>query len=434
MRINKINIRNFKGFDYKEIEFISPSFTVLIGENASGKSTVLDAVAIALGTFLIGIDGVQSRSLKKHEIRNIATTPESIEAQLPVVLDGNFIINNQTLAFHRTQQKLRGSLTYKDSAEIIDIARNYTKRIRTNVDTDFNLPLIAYHSTSRLWTEIRERKKYYKKSSRLDGYYRCLDPKSIKQRFFSWFRTFEDSALKFKKDKSLYHAFTNAITTVVDDWESIHYSWEADDIMGQLKNDEWVPFNHLSDGYRGLISLVADLAYRCIKLNPHLGKDVIKETSGVVLIDEIDLHIHPKWQRTIVQKLKNAFPKIQFIVTTHSTFIVQSVRAEEVINLNENVLDHHPSDQTLEQNALYMGIEDIRSAIFEEKEKTATQVLEKINTAQSLEGVEKENLINEIDQLIIKHSNDPAFVAELKFKRLAKLGNSTSKPEEDEAS
>jgi predicted ATP-binding protein involved in virulence len=93
-------------------------------------------------------------------------------------------------------------------------------------------------------------------------------------------------------------------------------------------------FGQLSDGYRNLIGMVADIAYRCIKLNPHLGENVISHTPGIVLIDDLDLHLHPNWQKRIVADLKNIFTSIQFVATTHSPFIVQSLKADELINLD----------------------------------------------------------------------------------------------------
>lgn len=94
----------------------------------------------------------------------------------------------------------------------------------------------------------------------------------------------------------------------------------------------------MSDGYRNMIGMIADIAYRCIKLNPHLGVNALKETNGLVLIDELDLHLHPSWQKAIVKELTTSFPKIQFVATTHSPFIVQSLAKDQIINLEDQEL------------------------------------------------------------------------------------------------
>ena len=94
----------------------------------------------------------------------------------------------------------------------------------------------------------------------------------------------------------------------------------------------------MSDGYRNMIGMIADIAYRCIKLNPHLGVNALKETNGLVLIDKLDLHLHPSWQKAIVKELTTSFPKIQFVATTHSPFIVQSLAKDQTINLEDQEL------------------------------------------------------------------------------------------------
>ena len=86
-----------------------------------------------------------------------------------------------------------------------------------------------------------------------------------------------------------------------------------------------VPFHLLSDGYRNVVGMAADIAYRMATLNPHLLERVIGETPGIVMIDEIDLHLHPNWQRQVVDHLLRAFPQVQFVATTHSPFIIQSL-------------------------------------------------------------------------------------------------------------
>ncbi len=86
----------------------------------------------------------------------------------------------------------------------------------------------------------------------------------------------------------------------------------------------------LSDGFRSILSMVADLAYRMVRLNPQLGEKAITNTPGVVLIDEIDMHLHPLWQQTVLLDMQRAFPQIQFIVTTHSPQVISSVPPESV--------------------------------------------------------------------------------------------------------
>jgi predicted ATP-binding protein involved in virulence len=86
-----------------------------------------------------------------------------------------------------------------------------------------------------------------------------------------------------------------------------------------------LPVSLTSDGIKAAFSLVADIAYRCVRLNPLYGADACKLTQGVVMIDEVDLFLHPAWQQRILPDLQRIFPKIQFIVTTHSPQVISSV-------------------------------------------------------------------------------------------------------------
>ena len=134
----------------------------------------------------------------------------------------------------------------------------------------------------------------------------------------------------------------NAIAACIENVEEIYFDFERKDIVIHFANDKFLEFSSLSDGQRTLIAMVADIARRACLLNPHLGENAVKDTPGVVLIDELDLHLHPKWQRSIVANLKKAFPKIQFFATTHSPQIIGEVRTEELIVLGEDGVVQRP--------------------------------------------------------------------------------------------
>ena len=416
MKIQRLTIQNFKGNINSSYNFNS-QFTVLIGDNGTGKSSILDTISIAIGTMLMGtnssfgINGRKTRPLLPNEIRKIMVSPENIEFT-DVQLSGEFIYENKLLSWKRNQPRTSKNLSYSNAKELRDLGKYFINNIEENID----IPLMVYHSTARLVGEIYGKKTSYEKiGSRLDGYYACLDPRSIKQKFISWFKTFEDSALKFNKDKTLYYAYTNTLASIVPEWQEVRFHWGLDDIVGKQKDGTWLPLSNLSDGYRSIIKLASDIAYRAIKLNPHLGIDTVKKTKGIVLIDEIDMHLHPKWQQKIVADLKTAFPNLQFIATTHSPFIVQSLNADEILNLGNNRIDEHPNTMSLEQNAIFMGVESKNSTSFNKKEKAAIEYLEILNNKSPNKDIDR---LNEL----IETSSDPVFKAKLQLERLAKIG------------
>ncbi len=240
-----------------------------------------------------------------------------------------------------------------------------------------------------------------------------------------WIKTTESSLLQMfdeseqELDKGLYKAFIATIDRMINDWSNIHFNLKRNDIVGQLKDGSWQQFDSLSDGYRNIIRLSADIAYRAIKLNPHLGKDAVIMAKGVVLIDEIDMHLHPKWQRTVIEDLREAFPNIQFIYTTHSPFIIQSLKAEEIINLDGNSSEE-PYVKSIEEIAeTIMNIDDVkRSKLFIRYQETAAKYFSLIKEGKSSKtDNQTDQLKIQLDKLELEFSNDPVYIALMKSER-----------------
>jgi predicted ATP-binding protein involved in virulence len=124
----------------------------------------------------------------------------------------------------------------------------------------------------------------------------------------------------------------NAIIGCLDGVRELYFDFDYGEVI--VKGDSfWQPFSNLSDGLGCMLATVGDIAMKAAMLNPHLGADVLKETPGVALIDELDLHLHPKWQRHVIEDLRRTFPKIQFFATTHSPQIVGETQPESLILL-----------------------------------------------------------------------------------------------------
>jgi len=301
-----------------------------------------------------------------------------------------------------------------ENGDILQLGESYN-----NHQEDTKLPLLAYYGTDRLWSNNQE-VSYKKRGYRLDGYKKALNPNYPNRTFLSWYKTYENEILKFRKDDSLLRAFKNAITTCIEEWSDIGFSPIDDDLKGLLspENEEpyWMLFGMLSDGYRNLIGMVADMAYRCITLNPQLKENAVTETEGVVLIDEVGLHLHPKWQRKVVDDLKRTFPKVQFIATTHSPFVVQSLKASELVNMNTEV-EINPTALTVEEVAIdLMGVPSKYGEENTQQEALSRDYLLKVNELQKSNG-SAEEILKELDK--IEHDiSDPAVRAFLKMRRL----------------
>jgi len=146
----------------------------------------------------------------------------------------------------------------------------------------------------------------------------------------------EATTLQKKNEGGVLFAVKQAIANCMENWGEVFYDFSEDDLIAtSIDGSRALPFRMLSDGERNMLAMVADIARRAAILNPHLEERALTQTPGIVLIDEIDLHLHPRWQRRVVDNLRETFPNLQFIATTHSPFIIQSLRAGELIDLNE---------------------------------------------------------------------------------------------------
>lgn len=425
MRVNKIELHNFRNFEDIFFEFPS-QFSVVIGENGKGKSSLLQAVRLAAGTFLLGLDEPQRLHIQKEDVRRI-DAGHRFAPQRDCYFHAWGEINGQAIDWKRTLAREGGRTDSKNAAALIEIASTLNKRVNENLENDVDLPVFCFFSTARLWSEAKQRIDLKKKGSKIkDGYAKCLDIKSDRITPLEWIKANYYKGLKGKEREGLLEAVLEAITTCVPAWSELEWDEDSDDLAGIYKENgssSFVPLYYLSDGLRTMAGMIAEIAYRCVILNDHLGRNAVKKSEGIVMIDEIDMHLHPNWQRQVITDMKKAFPNIQFIVTTHSPFIVQSVKQEELINLDPATAAD-PITLGLEEVAKdIMGVSDTRSEYYQEYFSLAADYFKMLETAEHLTSPnEKEDLRKKLDEVESKFQQDPAYAAFLKLNRAAKLG------------
>lgn len=130
-------------------------------------------------------------------------------------------------------------------------------------------------------------------------------------------------------------AIEQAVLRCLQGAKRCFYDVNHQELRLELDTGELVPFSQLSDGYRNLVAMVADITWRASQLNPHHGADAARKATGVVLIDELELHLHPAWQRRVIDDLLATFPNLQFVATTHSPQIIASARPEHMWLLHQ---------------------------------------------------------------------------------------------------
>jgi predicted ATP-binding protein involved in virulence len=329
MRIDSLTVQNFDGFKDRTFSF-NPRFNLLIGDNASGKTSVLDALAIAAGSWFLGIPGYErSPGIEPDEVRvagHAHLDSYTFEKQFPSRIECSGIVMGQDIIWARELQREGGRTTTGEAGAIRDHAGEAARRVRAG--EEITLPLICAYGTERLRNPGANGTQG--KPSRLDGYRRCLNFTIQETGLISWIRDQGTVTQHLKGDTIALSLVKGAITACMEGATSIYYDGRYKDLVVDLEGHGPQFFKNLSDGQRIMLMLVGDLAERAAMLNPHLGTNALQGTPGLVMIDELDLHLHPKWQRRVIQDLKTTFPSIQFIATTHSPQLVGEALPEEI--------------------------------------------------------------------------------------------------------
>lgn len=349
MYLEKLKLHNFRCYEKLEIDF-NRQLTVLVGKNGSGKTTVLEAIAIALGTWFVGFNIVNAKGINKRtdplrKAYQIGAT-DDVQTQFPVEIEAWGKIEeskDQILHWKRELYTPTGTMTTKDAKQIVEYAAEYQKAISEG-RTDIYLPMVAYYGTGRLWDYHRQKRiDVFKVSSRTNGYIDCLDGTANVKLMMDWFQIMTINKYQRQEENlesnpeldTVYLAMEKCLKNLSGYSDvKIRYNMGTQELdvyySEQDKQRMRIPLNQLSDGYKGMISLVADIAYRMATLNPQLGTEVLSKGDGVVLIDEVDLHLHPAWQQKVINNLMNIFPKVQFIVSTHAPAIISSVKTDKL--------------------------------------------------------------------------------------------------------
>ncbi|MEO7733885.1 MAG: AAA family ATPase [Kofleriaceae bacterium] len=333
MKLEHLKLVNFRGFSSFEISF-DPSFTVLLGENMAGKSAVLDGTAVALSVLLSSNRLALVKRISDAEVRRVVHDIEGVpdlQLQFPVVAEISAAMDDpeERTSFRQTRSEHSTDMYSSDPTE------QPLARSRQLV----NLPLAAHYGTQRVWRGQRIEQPIGI-GAREDGYDRWFDSAATHGLFAGWMR--KQTLVQLQRGGRYIQpqlaTVESAVKSCIADVRRFWFDVQYDELRLERTSGEIQSFAMLSEGVRNMVAMVADIAWRAAVINPHLGPDAHLTTDGVVLIDELDLHLHPAWQRRIVGDLQRTFPRIQFIVTTHSPQIVASVSREQIRLLEQNRL------------------------------------------------------------------------------------------------
>jgi len=356
MRIDKIEIENFKLFDKVEFSF-NAHFNLIIGINGSGKSSLLRALAVALGGWANAYikDDRNLRPIEKNEIREIQREGRFDPTKLTLIktsgiaqiIDKNK--NKKPVSVEWTRSRQEGNETTFTSCNVqfgsyprwysfgSFSSLGYETLAYIEKGNTFDLPLIAVYECDRLWlakNQLNIEASAKAQYSRFDPYVDCFHTGANHEAIGEWLLKHELASLQLKEETPVLLSIKNAVRNALENCTDISFDFEEGRVIVDFE-DKSIPFEHLSDGQRTILGLFCDIARRAAILNPHFGGEASERTSGVVLIDELDLHLHPKWQMKIIGDLQKVFPNIQFICTTHSPILLRSIEKEKIIVLED---------------------------------------------------------------------------------------------------
>ena len=399
---------------------------MVLGANGAGKSTIMEGIAIALSSMFVKMDGLSALGINRsqaHLKAYVIGSTKDVQEQYPVIVKASAIVSslseNKEIEWARGLNSSKGQTVYGEASLITSLGVEYQKALRDG-NTQICLPVIAYYGTGRLWDYHRNKQTdVFEKSNRLNGYIDCVDGTANVKLMMNWFMKM--TVQKYQNQEmglgtipeleAVYSAMKECYSRITGyDNVKMQYSMATKELevayTDENNNAMRLPINQLSDGYKSMISLVADIAYRMAVLNPQFLGDVCKNTDGVVFIDEIDLHLHPSWQERVLDDLRAIFPKVQFIVSTHAPAVINTVPKECIRILKNKAVEPAPSETYgKDANGVLTAIMDTHERPAPVKEKFAdfydALTLEKYSLAHKI--------LNELKDEI--GENDPEIVS-----------------------
>lgn len=355
MRIDSLEVQNFKNFSKLEVEFIQ-GVNLFVGSNGSGKTSLLEAINVAVGGFFGSQERKLQRTIGFDEIRLVGGKRSPYST----------ILASSRLLGYDWSRTVKRDKKYNDSKEIRP-ASMYGKNFFDDFDKQNNqtvAPLIAYYSTQRLFKDryLTKKGNYDSANGRRNGYLNCLRETGIKGILDEWFgnavtrrATFQiknivQVDLVLENVENAIKQTLIALLDLPDDFSLKIYRGPDfnNELFVNYDVEHDLPLSYYSDGFRNLFYLIEDMVWRASQLNPWLDFEQLNQkVFGVVTIDEIDLHLHPKWQEKCVSIIQKLFPHVQFFITTHSLTVVANFENGALFVLDENQVTIHADNNIL---------------------------------------------------------------------------------------
>jgi predicted ATP-binding protein involved in virulence len=419
MRIRKIEIENYRRFERFSCD-LHRSFTLLMGPNGSGKTSLLKAIYAALSyPFLAGGNGIDDQDVRRTDIQDPGGSkwrtpvyPAVVRLELEVEGGSVQLLGCRDAAYFHPHDSSRPS---KEGFNTISAKRRqwldpaYTEPVPVFARFGASNSVAGNGQPGQVQPPFVQKQQVWERA-----HSDTVDVNQLAQ----WFQYNELRTLQEGSAPAAYAVARNAVLSAIHA-QDIRYIVRDNQLM--VKHEEgWRPFDQLSDGQRRLAAIFLEIALRCAALNSHLGDQCVAKSPGIVLIDELDLHMHPRWQRAIVGDLLRVFPELQFIVASHSPFLLQAAFEHgQVVDVSTGKFAE-PTDLSIEDIAeSVMGVEQPqRGARFLELKRLAQAYYELLEQHPANDA-EAAMLKADLDHALAAFANDPASAAWLEQRRLA---------------
>ena len=324
MKLKELSLINFRSFSKADI-ILDEKCSIFFGVNGVGKTSVLRSINLLYANIINAI--VNRKELRQRyniELGDIRYGRTLTKIQ------GYFSVqsNDEVIQYERGMERKNGKRSHS-KASLDIIAASVQNSYIDDTDQD-NIPVFVNYGTNRLVLDIPLRIRTHHEFDVYSAYEKAIENQIDFRTFFEWYRNQEDAENEIKVEKKDFAyedrslgAVRKAILAMLPEFENLHISRKPRLAMVVEKDGMSLNVSQLSDGEKCILAMFGDLAKRLSLANPKLENPLLGE--GVVLIDEIELHMHPSWQRMILRVLRSTFPNIQFIITTHSPIVLSEV-------------------------------------------------------------------------------------------------------------
>lgn len=319
MKIEYICIENFRGIRRFEVDRLS-ALNVIAGANGAGKTSVLTAVKILLSWLIARLRNPRGRGLA---VSDSDITRGADFCTLRLRLDNGV----EWQIYKQRSSVRRASSAETRLADMTQYANIVAEQVAASPETA-DLMLIDAYGVNRVVDETPMRVRKTHKLSPLDALSVEMSNSVNFHDFFTWYREMEDIENERMRETGTLvtdrrlDAVRCTITDFMDGYGDFRVQ-RGPKAFVISKDGVKFNFNELSDGEKSYLALVMDISRKLAMTHPAM--DDPRKGEGIILIDEIDLHLHPAWQRTVLEKMRKAFPNCQFLITTHSPLVVSGV-------------------------------------------------------------------------------------------------------------